>query len=390
MNLKYVDINKLRTVIGKYAPISTDLLSLIIDEALVNTNLGYVHTEAGKGRFFSDPKCISDSLKGISDKLLKHNRLLQKKRKKWVFYNELDFDIVHESNYDFMNNGTSVNTSIKAYFFYTQFSRPFYDRRVVFHLNHHTINGTQWSISFPIQSIMKHYPIIKNSHFGYSHSISIRDDNGYFTKPQMYYIGITKRNWLKRMSEHFYEIQKGSNKLFHSAWREYSNGGNALLSSELIVLNHTYNEIMEWEEWAVDNQFDSGTSLNMIPGGFKGLRYLYKKGLLKKHKASLSQRQVALKKIQKEKSDSIIPNFIISDMWKDPIYAEKVICNAEGHLSSKQVRQIRELHARNYPIELIVNQVNAKNRLQVSRVIKGITYSRITKKAKTYSTHSPM
>ena len=53
-----------------------------------------------------------------------------------------------------------------------------------------------------------------------------------------------------------------------------------MLSSELIVLNHTYQGAMDWEEWIVDRHIAEGRSLNMLPGGFKGLRTLHKLGLL--------------------------------------------------------------------------------------------------------------
>ena len=33
---------------------------------------------------------------------------------------------------------------------------------------------------------------------------------------------------------------------------------------------------MDWEEWAVDEQMNAKTSLNMIPGGFKGMKFLHK------------------------------------------------------------------------------------------------------------------
>ena len=41
------------------------MLARIVEEALDNTNYGYVHTGARKGRFRSDPTSISEAFEGI-------------------------------------------------------------------------------------------------------------------------------------------------------------------------------------------------------------------------------------------------------------------------------------------------------------------------------------
>lgn len=69
---------------------------------------------------------------------------------------------------------------------------------------------------------------------------------------QKNYVGITKRSWLKRMSEHIYEVESGSNKKFHSAWREFKGNKDVLYTSELIVLNQDYEQVMKWEGYIVD------------------------------------------------------------------------------------------------------------------------------------------
>ena len=73
-----------------------------------------------------------------------------------------------------------------------------------------------------------------------------------------------------RMAEHLTEIRLGSNKKFHRAWREYQGRANVAFASELVLLNLSYEEAMAWEELMVDECMEVGTSLNMIPGGFKG------------------------------------------------------------------------------------------------------------------------
>ena len=179
------------------------------------------------------------------------------------------------------------------------------------------------------------------------------------------------------MREHFYEIRSGSNKTFHRAWREYAGRHDVTLHSELITMNHTFEQIMAWEEYAVDEQMNKGTSLNMIPGGFKGMKYLHEHRLTNTPKVSLKERDTAIIKYQAQNPRAGVPNLIISGLWNSEEYAQKVICGAEGRLSANQIRKIRELNESSIPIEKITVMVKAKDIHQVERVLSGKTYSRI-------------
>ena len=375
MQFKYVNPKAVDRIVGRFAPASSFLLARIIEEALDNANQGYVHTEVGRGRIKSDSPEISEALCGVADKLLAHNTS-RSRRSPWDLFGGMDFDFVHESNSASMRNGKGVNTSVKAYFFHTQFSRPKNERRVVFHLNHNEQDGTQWSISFPVQFVMKGFPNTTGGHFGYAHGITLMSaENG--PTEQHNYVGVTKRDWLQRMSEHFSEIRSGSNKTFHAAWRSYVGRRDVQLTSELITANHTFEQIMAWEEWAVDREMAAGTSLNMIPGGFKGMRFLHEHRFTARNRLSLEEREAAIEQYQKLNPRPGIPNLLISQLWQDADYAERVICGAEGRLSADQVRTIRELNQAGLPVEKITEMVRAKNVLQVQRVLKGETYSRI-------------
>ena len=121
----------------------------------------------------------------------------------------------------------------------------------------------------------------------------------------------------------------------------------------------------------------AGTSLNMIPGGFKGMRYLHEHRLTSSTRVSIEERDKAIERFQSLHPRAGIPNLLISQLWNNPEYAEQVICGAEGRLSPDQVRRIRELNATGIPVEKIVDLVGAKNLLQVERVLSGVTYSRI-------------
>ena len=83
------------------------------------------------------------------------------------------------------------------------------------------------------------------------------------------------------------------------------------------------------------------------------------------------------KEYQKQHPRAGIPNLLISDLWKDDAWAEKVICGPDDRLSPEQVRSIRTLDKQGLSPEEITKQVGAKNVLQVERVLSGQTYNRI-------------
>lgn len=147
--------------------------------------------------------------------------------------------------------------------------------------------------------------------------------------------------------------------------------------SELVVLNHSYEEIMDWEEEIVDSYMQSGLSLNMIPGGFKGLRELHKLGLLSKKRPSLKERDNAVLTLERASPRAGIPNPLLAELWKDDNYAQTIICGAQGRLSVDQIRRARDLHAMGLPIEKIAEIVVARNVDQIKRMLDGKTYSRI-------------
>ncbi|TOP55074.1 hypothetical protein, partial [Vibrio parahaemolyticus] len=77
---------------------------------------------------------------------------------------------------------------------------------------------------------MKGAKRISNCHYGYGHGICVSNGDAF---KEYHYVGITKRNWLQRMSEHFNEVRSGSNKTFHKAWREFAGRQDVTFTSEL-------------------------------------------------------------------------------------------------------------------------------------------------------------
>jgi hypothetical protein len=370
--LEYVDQVAVMRLLSGYSPVNPKMFAHLLDSVLRGINYEGLVYWSSKGSYPSDPPEISEQLKGVPDKLIAHN-MNRGGLEPWDMYRDLDFDITHTSQ----KETGLVKTEVKAYFHHTQFSRPEHERRIVLHIHSQKINGTEWIISVPLQMLMKGWPKIENEHIGYAHSIVLTDSvSG--EMDQHHYIGISKRNWLARMAEHFREIQTGSNKTFHRAWREYIGRRDVLLGSELVTCNHTFEQIMDWEEEQVDKYMSLGKSLNMIPGGFKGIKFLHEHRLLgSTNNVTLEERERAITDYQRLNPRIGVPNLLISELWKNEEYAQKVICGVEGRLSVEQVREIRRLNTLGMPIEKIASMVRALNERQVERVLSGDTYSRI-------------
>ena len=213
------------------------------------------------------------------------------------------------------------------------------------------------------------------------------------------YIGITKQGWQRRFNQHLSNARRGSPLLFHRALRDYYVGCKL---AQHIVLDVclTEKEAMDAEEkfvsggkfemedaWAYTNAGDTwyfGTlypkGLNMIPGGYAGLKMLHKLGALKDHQpVDVDRREQMLLEAIKRKSRTGIANPLISAHWNDPDYATKIICGPEGRLSPGQIQEARTLELTGKSNAEIAKFVSAKNEEQIDRLLRGKTYSRIGK-----------
>lgn len=360
--MKYVDTEAIARLFGKVLPFSVDYFANHIEKTLVNINESTVHPE----------------LTGAADVLLANNRV--NKQGMWELYNDYDFDIV--AKYVLSNNvsdkqkaylNSGINPGIK-----TRKNINKNDWRVLYHLKiDNKFSGTPWLIIFPLQMIMKYYPHkTKGIYFGYCHGIVLMEERDRH-RDEYTYVGVTKRSWLTRMAEHFREINSGSNKTFHRAWRNHIGRRDVMLTSELVVANHTFDEIMQWEEYQVDKEMESGTSLNMIPGGKKGMKFLHEHRLTKSPVVSLKERDRAELEYQKQHPRAGIPNLLISELWKDDDWAANAICSHANRLSQEQVRTIRILADEGLTPEEITERVGARNVRQVKGVLSGDTYQAV-------------
>lgn len=257
-----------------------------------------------------------------------------------------------------------------------QLGRPPGQQRVVLHIHLVDGDGLMRAIHVPFQALIVGWGDVEKGYQGYSHSIAFFNDKNAFEE-ERYYVGISSRNWLKRMSEHLAEVRSGSNKLFHRQWREYQGNRSVLFNSELVVLNHTYEGIMAWEEEIVRQYMESGTSLNMIPGGFEGMRFLHQHRLTQSPRVSLEERDCALEAYGLTHPCMGVPNLLVSQAWKRDEYYEKVITGRDSTLSADQVRQIRALSAEGLSPNDILVRSGARSLGQVKRVLDGTSYGRI-------------
>jgi len=255
----------------------------------------------------------------------------------------------------------------------------------------HTIQaygeGLTWKSIIPLQFLLKGWGDANSGHQCYVHTISQNMDQlktfGDWRarmeadSDEYYYVGITGRNWLLRLGEHIREMHRGSRRRFHAAWRESLDLSNVLFVSTLIDINLTFEDAMDWEELHVDKFANGPNGLNMIPGGFKGLRHLHKHGIIARQNISLEERERAMAEYLRQNPRKGIPNPFMAELWKDDNYYLKVNEANPKRLSAPQVRRIRELAAEGRSVEEITEAVGALNETQVKNIIAGRTYNRI-------------
>ncbi|MDZ7793605.1 MAG: hypothetical protein U5P10_07925 [Spirochaetia bacterium] len=242
-----------------------------------------------------------------------------------------------------------------------------------------------WKTVIPLQYLLKGWGDANRGYQGYSHSIAqnMSQMRSFYDIQQMErsrsnvysYVGITSRNWLIRFQEHMGNMGRGSMLRFYRAWRETMGVEDVHFISELIEINMTEDEALDWEESIVDKI--GPNRLNMIPGGRKGLRFLHEHRITDRVNITLKEREKAILDYIRKNPRKGIPNPFIAELWKDDDFYLKVIEARPKTLSQEQVRKIREMGKMGRPTSEIVKEVGALNEVQVKKVIKGKTYRRM-------------
>ncbi|GFK93876.1 hypothetical protein NNJEOMEG_01714 [Fundidesulfovibrio magnetotacticus] len=244
-------------------------------------------------------------------------------------------------------------------------------------------------VEIPWRALIKGGRDLRGTYSVYAHFL-FSSDNKYYA-----YYGITKRGWNTRFSEHVKcGISDESKRLFPKTM-------NSLIQAKLSEMNNipvnvpklegvvtsicavglNTDQAMDTEEYLVDKYSLSSKheyGLNMIPGGYEGIRCLHRLAILKEPMhIDTEERELLLEKHLKEHPQLGIPNPGVAAKWNDPQYAEAVICGNENRLKAEQVRQIRYLAAIGNEIDVICAKVEIHDFERVKRVVKGRTYSRI-------------
>ena len=248
-------------------------------------------------------------------------------------------------------------------------------------------NGMSRKTIVPLQFLLKAWGDPSRGYQCYIHTIShklghIRTFDELMARQMSdtdsyYYVGITSRNWLQRLDEHVREMRQGNERLFYRAWRERYGTADVHFSSYLRDLNLSYQEAMDWEEEYVDKIAADQFKLNMIPGGFKGLRLLHEHRIIDRTDISLQERDAAVAEYARRFPRKGIPHPFMSERWKDDEFYLKNIEAKKKNLSAAQVRKIRELAGTGRSAKEIAREVEARNEAQVKNVISGRYYGRI-------------
>ena len=198
-------------------------------------------------------------------------------------------------------------------------------------------------------------------------------DDGYF------YIGITARDWQRRWAEHRAAIKRGSRLKFHRVFREEeANNRLTFIHHKVMGVTDSLEAVQKLEEVFVAGHWSDERLLNMIPGGKAGVAYL--------HRHSMHSRDVDLQPDDietaqetwlRESSRKSMPAPWVAERWKDPKYAQAVICGAWNRLSVDQVLAIRAMGRAGATAEVIGPRVGVTNLDQIRRVLQGRTYNRV-------------
>lgn len=231
-----------------------------------------------------------------------------------------------------------------------------------------------------------------HKHHCYTHAVNFNRDN--FTTDEWFnnrqkeealsennkhYGGITSRHWLKRWKEHASDAKSGrSNKLFHTELRNSEQANAKTIHHRLVHTTETLDEAMNWEEEWVRRNSLYPKGLNMIEGGYAGLKFLHEHRITDRVNISLDEREDAIERYVERQARSGYDNPAIAEMWKSYDYYLKHIQARPDTLEPEQVRLIRLMSMEGASIEKITEYVGARNTAQVRRVINNKTYTRIS------------
>lgn len=249
-------------------------------------------------------------------------------------------------------------------------------------------------VSVPLQCVIRGWGDATRGHMIYEHHIAPMDHAEAELGDQYKvatYIGLTSRNWQTRYREHQRDALTGSELLFHTTLASVlpvggiSQAGMGVfeivrrglsLTSELQYVNLTFDEAMQVEEKLVERTLHPA-GLNMIPGGYAGIKFLHTLGFLNRAKATVEERDFAAANYLHQLPRQRGPAPWISDRWQKDEYYEQVVLNRSNTLNKEQVQQIRKFgNEWKFNPDIIARLSGASER-QVRDVLSGKYYSRV-------------
>lgn len=230
-------------------------------------------------------------------------------------------------------------------------------------------------IVVPLAAIVAGSRDVSSLHQVYSH-IYVTDEDGSSIKGAAY-IGVTRRGWRTRWAEHVRSAERGSRYRFHQAIRHWHDRVK-VVSHHVIGVGMSEAEAMAMEEQMVGFETLYPKGLNMIPGGYAGLKYLRQTGAVGAHeRVTPDDKQEVVNRFFETASRRGLPNPLAAANWCDPSYAEKVICAGDDRLKPDQIRNARFLASLGKSADVIAAEIGARNKPQVQRLLSGSTYSRV-------------
>ena len=322
----------------------------------------------------------SKEYSGLIGRLIQKNKITQG-QKPWERFLIYDIEVCFEM--DFQKN--AFQRRIQDYYAFPEYARSGFDRKINSMFSLIYGDGTRWTFKVPLQYLLKGWGDGNDGHQCYTHCIKLSGTKEMVGDVaaseseaiEKCYSGITSRNWLKRLEEHLREVRQGDHKLFHRAWREATGGKEVVYHSYLQFVNLSYEEAMEWEERYVNRHSLFPKGFNMIPGGFEGLRHLYKHRITDHVDIDLDERDRAIAEYVRQHPRKGMLNPFMSEWWKDDENYLKVISSRKKKLTPDQVRRIRVLDQSGYSVAEITSDVGALNEKQVKDVIANRTYKRV-------------
>jgi hypothetical protein len=250
-------------------------------------------------------------------------------------------------------------------------------------------------VTIPMSYVVDQKTALQHQFVVYCHTIVPNVSADEAPPAGMSYVGITKQGWRKRFDQHLSNARCGSPLLFHRALRDHYVLSRAC-SHRILTVVDDEKSAMDCEEeyvrgtddqeilgrfWGIET-FAAGTlypkGLNMIPGGYEGLRVLHKLGAFERNKAiDIEKRDERLITVMQRGEREGRSNPLLATLWLDDDYAMKIICGPDGRLKPNQIAQARLLSALGRALPDITTAVGAKSESQILRLLRGKTYTRI-------------